>query len=1068
MPYCSPQRYIGNRGNALREATLTPSTVLPVEGQVQEIPVGRLGTGAAVLSGPYTGAEAATYDVEIIDTIADDPFVTAVVDSGVGSGTLTDVAAFGVAQTYTVELGNDGIPQLAAGVDFEGVRIVARTTGAGGNVLSIDIDQSGLTFTAQAFSLLDDLQAGAGGPNSGVEGAAFDWDTKVLSADNIIPADAHRVSFGEDRTNIYLAYKRYLDGEWSYHFVPAIKRTVPAGTIVNFVTGGRLVTVNNGDSPAPEDFAGIITVFDLLNAIKTQSALLDVSGVVAYDRSPTGQASRELLLRTDAHCELSTGSGSEFATGFVDTFANANAATELVTATCVAVSAADHPLARVGAERWNLKGSVSGALGVIVTGEPFTDPAGKFGLTIPRKLPEAYEVQVGRFTLDSIHYVTRANNLKPPICPVALTLGSEAVDQTITLTWTERPTDECACSNMQIPRLSAFCLGLFDTEGGSTVGYQADTITKLTALYSWYATTAAARSTFDAATYAGFVLGLEEPALSAPNSVNYTEATLPYTQPPGAKSLTEIVQDYEAAIARIDPLEAGALRTAGMSAWDDAVTELEADIDAAGARLQSVPAVRYATLLDVALISAGISPLGGADASIIESGDGCWRDLGGDYWTMVGSDKGGYAPVFNNAPFYSCRLSADGKKYFSTKEFGGQINIACPEKLVYGDEIVLVIGGSARGATYTLGDVLTVPIVAGQDLQLAGGQDGNRILDFYVSGSVDGAFPNYVFDQDAPAPYTLTGELEFLYAPGGIPNRKGDRWTFATEGGHYRWRKNGGAWNLDSPPAAISITPAAFDSGLLLAFVPGAAPSFEVGDTFSFRALQPWAVSNVQTPTKSMWRWNEATPTLVADAGAAPVPITGAVIARHTIPSGATITLEGGDVAGVYLWTETLTWREGVIAAEFETPRAARYTRWSLTGATGGGIGWAWAGEMFATVLHGEISLVDEYKLESGTEGLDEGGRYFAQTKSGDLTFQNESLTQADADGLAALVQWAKTHHDEPLAIIPNIERPDEAYMVRAAVDRFTWQEASGNNATPGLRDRRYTIDIPLTGVWGR
>jgi hypothetical protein len=1063
MPFCAPQRYVGNEANIVRLATLTPSSVLPVEDKVIKVPAVRFGTGDVELTGPYDGAEEATYDVEVVDLTADEQVVTAVVSAGVGSGTLTGIVAQGSPQEYSIELQNDGVPTLAAGVAFEGVRIVARDTGVSGNDLSLVIDQSPLTFTAQPYSLLTALAVGDGGPNNGVSGAAFDWDTKVLSADNIIPLDAHRVAFAGDTSNIYLAYKKYDGTDWTYHFVPAIRRAVPKGTVVNFVTGGREVTVRDL-GVTQETITNVVTAYDLLNAIKTTSVLLDVSGVVAYDRSPTGQAAKELLARTDAHVEPSTGTGSAAATGFTDTFANDNAATELVTATCYAVSLNTHPLARLGAERWRLKGSVSGALGDIVTGVPFEDPELKFGLTIPVKLPPGYnsETPVGRFSLTDIRYVSREDAAKPPICMVAMALGPAAVDQTITLTWTQRPSGDCACTNMPVPRLSKRCLGIeTETEEGS-LAYQADTIAALLDLYEWYAATVEERSRYIGV--AGNVYGEEEPALGAP--VSASGAAGVSFDPAILDSIKDVIALFEETIAEIDPLDAtDPLRIAGFSAWDAAVVKLKYDVDALASDLINITSERYKSLLDVALISAGISPLGKTDASILESGDGCWRDIGGDYWTVVGSD-GAYAPAFNNTVYYSSRAAADGKKYYTTKEFAFQINILCPDLLVYDDQIVLTIGGAANPSTYQVGDELVLPIIAEQPLQLAGGQTGDAILDFYVSGSVDGALPPYAYDPDAPAAYYEAGALTFLYTPGGIPNRKGDRWTFATEGGHYRWRKDGGAWVEDSPLPSISSTPIAFDSGLSITWVPGASPSFEVGDMYSFRALQPWAVSNVRTPSLTKWRWDEVDPDRVIDAGAV-VSVPGAVIARHTIPEGATITLEGGTSPGVYLWTETLDWNEDVIAAEFAVAQSARYLRLSLTDAEGGGIGWAWAGVLLSTSLSADVDVTDSYNIESSSTGLDEGGKYFARSTSGQVSYSEAALNEADTAGLRALIRWAKTHNDEPIVLIPNIQRPDEAHLVQIAVDRLTWKELSAYNALPNVgRERRYNIDIPLSGVW--
>lgn len=1060
MAFCAPQRYVANNRNLLLDATLTPSSVLPVAGQVVEVPVARVGSGAVVIEGSYTGAAEAVYDIEVLDELIDTPVVTKPVAVGEGSGTLENIVAGSTTpEDFVVELQNDGVPEIAAGVDFEGVRIVARTTGNAGNSLSLSIDRSGLVFTDQAFSLLDDLPAGSGTPDDGLTGPQYDWDTAVLGGDNIVPATAHRVAFGEDTSAIYLQYKKFTDGEWRYHFIPAIKRTIPAGTIVKFVTGSRDVNVEDS-AVVVETFSGIVTVYDLLNAIKTTSTYLDVSGVVAYDRSPTGQASREVLLRTDAHCELSTGSGSKWATGFSDTFANANAATELVTAECYAVSSKDHPLARVGYERWKLKGSVSGDLGEIVTGDAFVDPDDKFGLTIPQKFPETYGGFAGRFSHVETNYVSRDDDLKPPLCPVALTLGANAVDQQIRLTWTKRPSGDCSCSGMKVPRLSAFCLGLVTT-GGETLDYQADTVARLISLYDWYQGMVIERTDYAGSTTGAPTTGaVEDPAVTEP-SINSSN-NVPGFAPSLLTSIQEMVEKFEEAAALLDPITDTTLRAAGFDAWDDGVAKLEYDVDGITEVLLNIAQERYYAAINFALISGGLSPLGKSDADTITSGDGCWRDLGGDYWTVVGSE-GAYAPCFNNAPYYSSRTSADGKQYFSTKEFGFQINVKCPDLLVYGDEIILQIGTAGQPTTYQIGDKLTLPIIAGQNLDLNGGQDGDEVLLWYVSGSVSGALPSFSYDPDTPSSYTATGVLEFDYVPGGIPNRKGDRFTFSVEGGHYRWRKDGGSW-ITGTGQVIDEASASLDEGLTLRFVSGASPSFVSEDRFTFRALQPWAVDNVKNPDALRWKWSGSTPTLDVDVGSIQ-PISAALIARHSLPDTATITLHGGDAA-ISEWSEVLPWREGVIFFEFATPRTARYLQFEITGAADAAIAWAWAGIPLTTELSADVQVRPSYRIESGNTKIDQGGRYLAKATSGSVRYSDIALKDADVEGLLAMIDHAKRNDDEPLVIVPNVERPDEAYLAQIGVDEFNFAEITGNNATPGVRERRFALDFPFAGVW--
>lgn len=599
--------------------------------------------------------------------------------------------------------------------------------------------------------------------------------------------------------------------------------------------------------------------------------------------------------------------------------------------------------------------------------------------------------------------------------------------------------------------------------------YAGDTITRLVAFRDWAANTTASLETLVNFSGPTIVVGFgndPEPILVEP--LNQTEFKAPVNRP--AEFFQDIVNSFEDAIAVIDPVADTAYRTAGMDAWDDCVTELQTDVTALLAATPPLWSLRdetYKARLNWAIMSAGISPLGKTDASILTSGDGCWRDRGGDFWTVTGSAKGAYAPAFNNSIYYACRLAADGHTYFSTKEFGFQINIKCPEKLRYGDHIQLLIGDSAVGATYQVGDTLTLPIIAAQPQVLAGGQDGNDNLDWYVSGTVDGPKPNFVYNPSAsPAGDYSDGGLTFTYTPGGIPNQAGDKFVFTVEGGHWQYRRDGGPWIPNSPSDDIDTAVLPFIDGLSIQFLTGNAPSFVPGDVYSFNIAQPWAVSNLQTPNRYQWKWNESGPNLVVDLGSVQ-PITMAAMARHTIPVGATITLEGGLAPGVYTWTKPLTWNVDAIVSEFPEEQA-QYLRLTLTAATNGGVGWFFAGEALTTTLSAEIDLRRNFKMQAASgSGLSQGSNYLGRARSGSITWTQAALSEADVDGLSALIDWCKTHGDEAFVVVPNIERPDEAYAALLDVDDVAFPEISGYNRDPAF-ERRYSIDLPFAGVWRR
>lgn len=1104
MP-CSPQRFLANDRNAIREATLTPSSVLPVANQVLTVPTARDGTAQVLVTGSYTGQEEATYDIQVIDADIDTPVISKPVLTGEGSGTLEDIAATGtVPQEITVELVEAGKPLLAAAIDFEGQTIKARTAGVAGNSIFIDVDQSGLTFTPQSFSLLQELAAGQGGTDTPLRGSEYDYGTKIMGADGQIPADAHRIAFGADTSAIYLQYKRYVDGEWLYYFVPELKRGVPRGAVISFVTGGRTVTVQTG-SPAENTYTGIVTLYDLLNAINSDMGspvigpLTEVDGVVANDRAPTGQAAQELQTRTDAHCEPSYGTGSTAALGFEATSCEADAGTQLVIATCRAVTAADHPLASVGRTRWELASSTLGALGTIVEAEAFSGD--EFGLTIPRRLPYGYDSTVpkGRFTPIGISYAARDDSEpEPPICPASLSLGPAAVDQTITLVYTERPSGACLCANMPAPNLYTECLGIFEGEGGDSVSYSSDAITRIKALHDLSADIIGRCSRYLAgydfdgvpetttivgSSPAGTFTGADSQAFSG-GTLSYAgtgtgSMTLPIDAAAKVTGFADVAMPmgdfkavlgfYQKAIDLIDAVTDGTLKANGYTQWDLALDVLEGDLDVSslgvlGNRLKTIANGKYEMLVNQAIAYAGINPLGKSDASTVESGDGCWQDFGGDFWDVVGSDKGQYAPAFTNHPYYSSRRATGNDKYFSTKEFAFQINVQCPEQLRYGDTITLGISDAGWPAMYQVGDELILPIVAASPLYLAGGQNASLVQTWNVKSSTLGPLPPYLYDPDSPAPYTDGSPytLTFLLSPGGIPFAAADRFVFAIEGGHWQWRKNGGAWNLASPPDAIPIGPVSLDAGLSVEFVPGAAPSFVADDTFSFLALQPWAVSNLTAPTVERWEWTGATSTLDIDLGSVQ-DLDAAAIALHTLPEGTTITLAGG-VAGIADWTETLTWREGVIALLFAATRSARYLRLSLGAATGGGIGWLWVGEAFATEKSADVTPHRKYSVSRGEGGLYQRGRFLGKGRGADVAWTEGMLTEDDMLALATMLDWVKVNDDEPLIFVANSTRPDEATLVQVTDDEIEEHDTSDGNRAVAY-DRAFDARLSLGAV---
>lgn len=1107
---CSPQRFLPNSRNLFATAALTPSSVLPIANQVPRVPYPRSGTAQAMLTGIYTGFEEALYEFQIVDTTVEVARVSKPTGSGAGSGTVTDITATGSQQILTLECQSASIDAAAATVQIDGATIKAASEGTDGNSIRIAVDQSALVFTDTNFSTVNDLEAGQGSDASPLIGPAFNWDTAQI-ANGQIPVTAHRIAFADDPGTIYTNYKDFIDGEDKFYLIPSLSRTVPKGTRIQFVTGGRTVAVSTLlPAPATETVSDIVTDFDFLNWIRLTSQLLIVTTPVPNDRSPTGLAAREFSLRTDAHAGVSTGSGSSYATGFIDVTVKADAGTQLVTAECFAVTGSDSPNARLGSELWRLKSSLLGDLGVIATGQAFD--GAEFGLKIPVRLPPGFGQDRGSIGY-SIAYASRSEGqTEPPICVKGLRLGSDATDKTVTFRYSPRPTGgACDCTNMPVPPINSACLGA-PSEGGASVSYLPDTVTRLIDLYDRFETLvrdltepatastsaktapaiAAPADAYDAGYQA--VIATDAPGVLVDTDGDGTGDTLyRFGLPvPGAsaavkspaeyvnfmknsESIKAVVQNWEAALAQIDPLLDGSpetYRSDGVAAWDIEVALFWTDIDAmVGAsspftNILNIPSERYAAAIMKVLMTAGISTLGKADASTV-SGDGCWRDFGGSAWWA--DVEGVYQPLFTNERFYFCKKTVDGGVR-SSHEATGAIMVECVNDLRYGDEVTVRILNASQGSTYQVGDKEEQPIIAAAALPLTGGVNPAPTQTWTLNGSVDGPFPPYTFNPDAPLAYAGTvgaSTIGFILVEGGIPPAKGDRFRWAVEGGHYRWRVNGGAWQDASPPAAIPLVADLIDEGLSLAFAAGAAASFVLDDLYKFLARQPWAVSNTQTPSDAVWKWDGADVTYAADFGA-PQPITMFAM-LHTLPEGATITLNGG-LAAANEWAETITWRPD--AAWKEMDQTARYVSLAITNATGGSIQWPWAGVPLTTALSSEFIPTVDYQINRPSGNL-QGGRYLGRGIAGEVVWTPDHLSDADigwstddVDGLRAMFDELKRNDDEPFLFVPQVTRvADPVIFARLGSDSLRFEDVDGLGLNEG-RPRHWTVTLPLAPVY--
>lgn len=206
-----------------------------------------------------------------------------------------------------------------------------------------------------------------------------------------------------------------------------------------------------------------------------------------------------------------------------------------------------------------------------------------------------------------------------------------------------------------------------------------------------------------------------------------------------------------------------------------------------------------------------------------------------------------------------------------------------------GDKVILRISGIDGTRPYSVGDSAKVSLVAGGPAYLAGGVDGDDTQTWAVSGSVDGPLTPYLLTALEPAYHH--GGAEVQLNRGGIPFALGDAFTLGIESGQYHWRRDSGAWSSAADIEAGALT---LVDGLTAEFVPGAAPSFLAGDAWTFTARQPYAPTHIQTPDVAAWAWSGTGANLVIALGAE-TDISVLALARYSLPSGATVLIEGGD-----------------------------------------------------------------------------------------------------------------------------------------------------------------------------
>ena len=1025
----SVQRFLSGRDNLARTAALTASSVRPSTA-IERIAAQRVGGGRARLAGAYTGHEAARIDVEVI-AAGGVPRASVPQFVGVGNGQLQVVTVDAAAplQGITLTLADLGIPTESARLDVRALQLVARTPGAAGNAIRITV-QPRLSRTATQYALLSAWSAGT----ALRDGSQWDFGGLPLSVRGELDAASPRLQFGFD-PQVYRAYRVYKDGAWQFGLSPALERDVPAGTAVFAVTGGYVVTVTDGvttetfgDTDAAQ--AEIVTFYELVQALQA-SALVEVAGVLAADRTVGGQAATDVPLRTRAWL-LSLGGKVKLQNVAVPP----GAPTQAVTVRCINAD-------KVGRERWSVAGDVSGALPVATTGDAYATAAIEFAVPVI----DPATVDSGEWSFKYEPTSRGETEGLPSVCVRPFRFGVNAKAKSVTFRYQKRPPADCKCSDMPTPRVSLSCLGL----EGDAMALEAAYQTRLEALYEWRRDFVAGNTAMPGPTvdYRGEDIQLAD-RVTALFALALSEV---WGSPPA-------LVEWDAALIALSSDLAVLEGTTG--ADDDLPEKAMAAHTADTPSLEYINmwASRYQARMDYVRALAGIVPK--SESSGSDAGS-CWTDHGGTHWWA--DVNGYYLPAFTNEAYVSARRNTETGEAYSTQEFGFGLVVACPDRLREGDQLTINIEQVDGERPYQVGDEAVIQTIAAGPAWLAGGVDGTDVQTWRVTGTVAGALPNYTVPTDgAPAPLYSAAGVDLQLALGGIPFALGDAFSLAVEAGQFRWRQDGGAWSAPSDIPANGQ--ALLADGITAHFDPGAAPSFVPGDAYQFLVHQPWAASHVRDAGASSWAWSGANATMVLDFGG-PRPLGAIGLARYELPQGATVTVELSADGAVWSAPEVLDMTRGVSVLMLGA--MPPYMRLTVANAEGGHIGWIWAGEPMLTDHHASKCQRRRHWAATRGDGFNAASLYAGVGDGWTVGWSmsdwvSSRLLDSDMVKLVAMLDWAQTT-GEPLLFVPHFMHPEDASLVRFRADALEVDDVNEYQAND-QRDRFISATLELDPVY--
>lgn len=981
----SKQRFLSNKDSVIREAALTASATATASGTARPIPLDRVGSGVVQLTGAYSGSATAQFDIKISDgSLGATPQASAPILAGPGNGEMADLSvdAGTDPQDFVVTLRELAKPAVTAEANADGLRVLAKADGAAaGNGTFLHVDRS--TLTDAETGLLVPSAAVAGSIET--SGPAWDFGALPLFADGTINPATARIRFGDD-PQVYRQYSIQRNGFTVFRFMPALVRPIAAGIKVWSVSGGRTVTITRGQ---PTNRFAVVTPPALTGNLRCVACNGSLKFVGATDDG-------ELVFSLDGGLTWALAATNPFSASINALAYDAAAARFIAAGNGGAIAySAD------GGNHWTASGAsgfgadhiyslavgagllmAAGASGKVATS---SDSASTWTLQTSSAMSDAD-------ILDLVFVLDRF-----------IGAGTDgALAQTLDgATWEDLDSPISAGTDITAlafePRARRLALG---TDGGE-IHYSKD----LGATWTEATTPHLGDAIKDLTSAVGLIA-----AIDVTGRISTSRDLLTWT------AITNAPLDEGTAIA------ASGNGTFIAADNDEFARALLAEVLTSSivARYQFLYRIYGGTLLSspTPLVfderPGGVGylefqPATGAIAPTIARGSSSMQ-------LLAGLAIGEAAPT-QTVTIVCTDDGTPGSEAWEVTTLDG-VSTATTDQPYNDATLSFEIAPKATGG-YAVGEAYEIQILAASPVVLGGGTDAIADSTWSVEGSVDGVLDDYA-QAPTPADYTA-GLIVFKIVNGTVPFGIGSRFTFSVEGGKFQWQKDGGGYSADID---VVDGPVALSDGMSAVFTRGITPSFVEDDVYSFLVRQSYGVDNLRRPSPEQFRWSSGPCAVIADLGAA-LDIDTLVIARHSIPDNATITVEGSsDNFATVDWTETLTWRRGVIVHILDQVTTQTHLR--LTVDQPSAIGWWGAMEASSVTPDADrITIRRAYSMRKGSKTSGFVGRGHA----GEIAYDG-FLSVADVDELEAIVDWSREYGDEPLVLVPNVDQPEDSALL--------------------------------------